>query len=105
MNRVSGDTWVIKDQDEFWASCACAKPVTDYVDAEHASVSIQWFFDVCYANWKSGQFTVIFKCYDLPEYKHHVLSVEASQTDTGHWNFRVIKKITGNARPGVTVQH
>jgi len=93
MYRISGQTWVIEDREEFLEECDAAFRVMNHVREEESDDEVQWSFARCFANWDRGEFTVLFGRSEGPELEDHMLSVAATRGEDGEWNVRTVKRI------------
>ncbi len=93
MDKLHGNTWIIHNEEEFFENCEIAQKIMDYVKNKEDTQKVQWFFDLCYANWKEKKFNVLFKSWKTPGFENYQLSVEAFKKEKGNWMIRTIKKI------------
>jgi hypothetical protein len=94
MECVTGDTWFIQDEDEFYSHCEPAKSIKEHAKAEEKISDCLWFFKECYADWKAMTFTAIFCSYKTPDYANYILSIQANKDDAGRWEIKTMKKKT-----------
>lgn len=93
MYRISGQTWVIEDREEFLEECDAAFRVMNHVREEESDDDVQWAFAKCFANWDREEFTVLFGRTEGPEIEDHMLNVAASRDDDGEWSVHTVKRV------------
>lgn len=82
---------VIKTKTDFYEKCPCAAKILEFVDGIE-DTDARWFFHIGYCHFDEKRFGIIFKSYDMPEYKDYVLSVEATYKNSDYI-LRVVKKV------------
>ena len=85
---------------DFLNECGAASAILEYVERNETKGDDHWFFEECWADWSVPRFTVIFKCYRIPEYKDHLLSIEATKAEDDGWSIRTIKRTPSTAQHG-----
>lgn len=93
MYRISGQTWVIEEREEFLEECPAAFRVMNHVREEESDDEIQWVFAQCFANWDRDQYTVLFGREQGPELEEQMLNVGASRDEGGDWDVRTVKRV------------
>ncbi len=86
MERVTGNTWHITTQEEFWETCEFAKAALAFA-ARLETDQVRWFFAGCYANWVEQRFTVLCQSFAGAEYSNHQLSISVTRDAAGHYQF------------------
>lgn len=93
MYRISGQTWVIEDREEFLEECDAGFRVVNHVREEESDDEVEWTFAKCFANRERGEYTVLFGRAEGPEMEEHMLNVAASRGEDGDWEVRTVKRI------------
>lgn len=93
MYRISGETWVIEDREEFLEECEAAFRVMNHVREEESDGDVRWKFAKCFANWEREEFTALFGREKGPELEEHMLNVAASRGGEGEWEVRTVKRV------------
>ncbi|KNF09847.1 hypothetical protein CLPU_1c00120 [Gottschalkia purinilytica] len=86
---------LIKNKEAFEEECwLFSSSLYNFVEKHCETDSIRWFFDSCYMPdyYTKDSYTVIFKSYDIEEYKDYILSIEVTYEDN-NYNFRIIKQV------------
>jgi len=91
MKLIHNNTNIINDKEEFITACDFAHEALRYSENFNTDRT-QWFFDQCIANWVEGRHTVVFKSFNLPEYKDYVLSIEVTGNRQEQYQFSLKMK-------------
>ena len=84
MDKLHGTTWIIKDEDEFLNDSGIYTIVDRFIKKQEEADGVQWFFDMCYADWEEGNYSVFYTSYKMPEYKDYSLALKVTgDKDTG----------------------
>lgn len=93
MYRISGQTWVIEDREEFLEECDAGFRVVNHVREAESDDEVEWQFAKCFANRERDEYTVLFSRAEGPEMEEHMLNVAASRGEDGDWEVRTVKRI------------
>lgn len=93
MYRISGQTWVIEDREEFLEECGAAFRIMNHVREEESDEEVEWRFAKCFANWEREEFTALFGRESGPDLEEHMLNVAASRDEDGDWGVRTVKRV------------